>query len=128
VAAARRRPEAARQARVPGEGPGGGAPGRKREKPKTRAPRPDFTLARRTSDNTLDLRGARVAEAEEKLDAFLDRLFGQGESVGFVLHGHGTFALRDRVREHLGSSSHIEHVRAAGADEGGEAFTVFWLR
>jgi DNA mismatch repair protein MutS2 len=97
-------------------------------KPKPQAARPDFTVARRTSDNTLDLRGVRVAEAEERIDAFLDRLFGQGESVGFVLHGHGTFALRDRVREHLGSSSYIEHARAAEADEGGAAFTVFWLR
>lgn len=97
-------------------------------KVKPQAPRPDFNQARRTSDNTIDLRGTRVADAEDVLDAFVDRLFGQGESLGFVLHGHGTFALRDRVREHLGSSSHIEHVRAAGADEGGEAFTVFWLR
>ncbi|MFZ5891750.1 MAG: endonuclease MutS2 [Myxococcota bacterium] len=84
--------------------------------------------AQRTSDNTLDLRGVRVEDAADRLDAFLDRMLGEGEPVGFVLHGHGTGALRSRVREHLGSSSYIEQVRAAEPDEGGDAFTVFWVR
>lgn len=84
--------------------------------------------AQRTHDNTLDIRGVRVEDADERLDAFLDRMLGEGEPVGFVLHGHGTGALRNRVREHLGSSSHIEHVRAAEPDEGGDAFTIFWVR
>lgn len=83
---------------------------------------------RRTSDNTLDLRGIRVEDAPSRLDAFLDRMLGEGESVGFVLHGHGTGALRGAVREHLGSSSYVEHVRAAEPGEGGDAFTVFWVR
>ena len=84
--------------------------------------------ARRTSDNTLDMRGVRVEDASSRVDAFLDRMLGEGESVGFVLHGHGTGALRDAVREHLGSSSYVEHVRAAEPAEGGPAFTVFWVR
>jgi DNA mismatch repair protein MutS2 len=84
--------------------------------------------AQRTRDNTLDMRGVRIEDAPDRLDAFLDRMLGEGEPVGFVLHGHGTGALRSKVREHLASSSHIEHVRAAEADEGGDAFTVFWVR
>lgn len=89
---------------------------------------PALAQAQRTRDNTLDVRGVRVEDAPDRLDAFLDRMLGEGESVGFVLHGHGTGALRTKVREHLGSSSHIEHVRAAEPDEGGDAFTVFWVR
>jgi DNA mismatch repair protein MutS2 len=84
--------------------------------------------AQRTSQNTLDLRGVRVEDAADRLDAFLDRMLGEGEPVGFVLHGHGTGALRVRVREHLRGCSYVEHSRAAEPDEGGDAFTVFWVR
>jgi DNA mismatch repair protein MutS2 len=89
---------------------------------------PRLAEARRTGDNTLDLRGVRVEAAAGRVDAFLDRLLGEGEPVGFVLHGHGSGALRSAVREHLGASNYVEHVRAAEANEGGEAFTVFWTR
>jgi DNA mismatch repair protein MutS2 len=89
---------------------------------------PRLAEVRRTTDNTLDLRGVRVEAAPAQLDAFLDRLLGEGEPVGFVLHGHGTGALRSVVRQHLGSSTYIEQVRAAEAEEGGDAFTLFWTR
>lgn len=89
---------------------------------------PQLSEARRTGDNTLDLRGVRVEAAAARVDAFLDRLLGEGEPVGFVLHGHGSGALRSAVREHLGASSFVEHVRAAEPHEGGDAFTVFWTR
>jgi DNA mismatch repair protein MutS2 len=82
----------------------------------------------RTSANTLDLRGERVEEALSKLDAFLDRLLNNGEPAGFVLHGHGTGALKSAVRTHLKASSYIEHAQAADPDSGGDAFTIFWLK
>ncbi len=84
--------------------------------------------AQRTRDNTLDLRGVRVEDAALQLDAFVDRLLGAGQSAGFVLHGHGTGALRSAVREHLRLCSYVEQPRAAEADDGGEALTVFWVR
>jgi DNA mismatch repair protein MutS2 len=97
--------------------------------PSRRASRsPTLAAAVRTPSNTLDLRGTRVDEAIDRLDAFLDRMMGEGESVGFVLHGHGTGAMKAAVREHLGSSSYVEQSRSAESDEGGDAFTVFWLR
>jgi DNA mismatch repair protein MutS2 len=82
----------------------------------------------RTSGNTLDLRGERVDEALDKVDAFLDRLLSTGEPNGFVLHGHGTGALKLAVRAHLQASSYVEHSAPADADSGGDAFTTFWLR
>ena len=82
----------------------------------------------RTSGNTLDLRGERVDDALSKVDAFLDRLLNVGEPLGFVLHGHGTGALKVAVRSHLRASSHIEQSQPADPDSGGDAFTIFWLR
>lgn len=82
----------------------------------------------RTSTNTLDLRGERVDEALTKVDVFLDRLLNIGEPSGFVLHGHGTGALKSAVRAHLQASSYIEQSQPADPDSGGDAFTIFWLR
>ncbi len=95
-----------------------------RAKPKT----PALAAAVRTGTNTLDLRGTRVDEALDRLDAFLDVMMGEGEQVGFVLHGHGTGAMKAAVREHLGRSAYVEHSRSAESDEGGDAFTLFWMR
>jgi DNA mismatch repair protein MutS2 len=85
-------------------------------------------LAVRTSHNTLDLRGERVEAALERLDAFVDDMLRSGEPLGFVLHGHGTGALKSAVRVHLQASSHVEQSRPAEPDSGGDAFTIFWLR
>lgn len=82
----------------------------------------------RASANTLDLRGERVDDALSKVDAFVDRLLNVGEPLGFVLHGHGTGALKSAVRSHLSASSCIERSEAADSESGGDAFTIFWLR
>ncbi len=83
----------------------------------------------RSSDNTLDLRGMRVEDALDMLDAFLDRMYGRDESVAYVEHGFGTGALREAVREHLARPSpYVASVRAGGPDEGGERVTIVSLR
>jgi DNA mismatch repair protein MutS2 len=93
------------------------------------ATQPKPTLVpQRTQDTTLDLRGERVDEALGRVDTFIDRLLGGHEGVGFVLHGHGTGALKAHVREHLRASAYVEHSRPAEPNEGGDAFTVFWVR
>jgi DNA mismatch repair protein MutS2 len=49
--------------------------------------------------------------------------------VGYVLHGHGTGALRTAVREHLRSNlPYVIESRAGDAAEGGDAITVFYLQ
>jgi DNA mismatch repair protein MutS2 len=85
-------------------------------------------VAVRTPSNTLDLRGQRVEEALERVDAFLDVMMGEGEPLGFVLHGHGTGAMKLAARAHLAASKYVEHSRPAEADEGGDAFTIFWMK
>jgi DNA mismatch repair protein MutS2 len=82
----------------------------------------------RTQATTLDLRGERVDEALSRVDVFIDRLMSINENAGFVLHGHGTGALKASVREHLRASAYVEQSRPAESDDGGDAFTVFWLR
>lgn len=83
----------------------------------------------RTSTNTCDLRGMRVDEALEMVDRFVDDFIGgQIDEAGFVLHGHGTGALKRAVRDHLALHGHVTRSRAATQQEGGDAFTVFWVR
>jgi DNA mismatch repair protein MutS2 len=96
----------------------------RRAKPGT----PSLADAVRTASNTLDLRGTRVDEGLARLDAFLDVMMGEGEPVGFVLHGHGTGAMKEAAREHLASSPYVQHCRSAEPGDGGDAFTVFWMR
>jgi DNA mismatch repair protein MutS2 len=108
--------------------PAGVKAARSASKKISREKRPLIAAPIRTEDNTLDLRGVRVEDAETLIDAFLDRMLGQGEPTGFVLHGHGTGALKLAVRAHLAASSYVEHSRAADPDAGGDAFTVFWIK
>ena len=82
----------------------------------------------RTESNTLDLRGQRVEEGLALVDAFLDRMLAEGEPAGFVLHGHGTGRLKAAVRGHLQQSPYVARSDAAGPDDGGDAFTVFWIK
>ncbi|MFO0609827.1 MAG: endonuclease MutS2 [Polyangiales bacterium] len=98
-----------------------------------RAPAPydgagDLVRPLRTESNTCDVRGLRVDDAVGMVDAFLDRVYGAGNTAGFVLHGHGTGALKQSVREHLKQSPYILRARAADPEDGGDAFTVFWLK
>lgn len=81
----------------------------------------------RTSENTLDVRGERVDDALELLDAFLDRLLRDGKTRGYVLHGHGTGALKRAVREALQQSRYVARSGAADPDDGGDACTVIEL-
>ncbi len=100
----------------------------KARKPKPRREQPLGEPPIRGADNTVDLRGLRVDEAISSVEVFADRLLSRGERGGYVLHGHGTGALRSAVRAHLGDVAYIAKSRPASREEGGDAFTVFWLR
>jgi DNA mismatch repair protein MutS2 len=80
----------------------------------------------RTPSITLDVRGMRVEEGIDGVDAFVDKLVSQGEPAGFVLHGHGTGALKSAIRSHLGAHPMVTKAIPAEADQGGDAFTVLW--
>ncbi len=86
-----------------------------------------FDAPIKSEDVTLDLRGERVEAALATLDHFVDELLRRQEMGGFVLHGHGTGAMKEAVRSHLHGHPCIQNSRPAERDEGGDAFTVFWL-
>ena len=84
-------------------------------------------VAIQTSTNTCDLRGLRVDEAIGMTAAFLDRAFGSGERVVFLVHGHGTGALRDALRTELAAHTQVASFRAGGPGEGGDGATLVWF-
>ena len=81
----------------------------------------------RTDSNTLDLRGMRVHEALDEVEAFLDGLSLTEQGAGYLLHGHGTGALKTALRQWLPKSRFGRNWRVGGPDEGGDAFTVVEL-
>lgn len=78
----------------------------------------------RLEENTLDLRGLRVDTALERMDRFVAELLLQHFRTGFVLHGHGTGALKQAVRRALPQHPQVRSWRPANPDEGGDAYTV----
>jgi DNA mismatch repair protein MutS2 len=79
-------------------------------------------------ERRLDVRGMRVEELLREVDAFLDRLLAAGEPDCLVLHGHGTGALKQALRDHLASSPYVASCRRGEDHEGGDAVTVVSLR
>jgi dsDNA-specific endonuclease/ATPase MutS2 len=82
----------------------------------------------RTIDSTIDVRGQRVDEAVANVDRFLDESLLASRDTAFVVHGHGTGALRNAVRSHLGQHKGIETFRAGEPSEGGDGVTVAFLK
>ena len=82
----------------------------------------------RTIDSTIDVRGQRVDEAVAAVDRFLDESLMASRDTAFVVHGHGTGALRTAIRTHLGAHKGIEKFRAGEPNEGGDGVTVAFLK
>ncbi len=81
----------------------------------------------RTVASSLDLRGARVDEALEALSRYLDDASLAGLEQVTIIHGLGTGALRDAVREQAGSHPLVKDFRAGGRGEGGDGATIVRL-
>jgi DNA mismatch repair protein MutS2 len=79
----------------------------------------------RTSQNTVDLRGNRIAEAEVELESAIRRAVASG--VLWVIHGKGTGRLRDGIHEFLSRHPQVERFELAPQNEGGSGVTVVYL-
>jgi DNA mismatch repair protein MutS2 len=80
-----------------------------------------------TPENTLDLRGMYVDDALPEVDAFLDRMaLAQAPHV-FLIHGHGTGALKTAVRRHLANSPYAKRSLPAPREQGGDGVTIVLL-
>jgi DNA mismatch repair protein MutS2 len=91
------------------------------------APREPEHTPVRTPDLTLDLRGYRIDDALGELDRFLDQALLSSRAAVFVLHGHGTGALRRAIRDHLEEHPATHAWHPAGPEDGGDGVTVAWL-
>ncbi len=75
----------------------------------------------------LDIRGYRVAEAEDEVARFIDRCVLDGVERCEVLHGTGTGALREAVREMLAAMPGVVGFRPAPSTRGGNGVTIVEL-
>jgi dsDNA-specific endonuclease/ATPase MutS2 len=71
----------------------------------------------------LDLRGHTVDEALDELDAFLDAAILGGYEFVEILHGKGTGALRQAIRDKMRRDSRVRSFRLADQNRGGSGVT-----
>lgn len=78
----------------------------------------------RSTRNTLDLRGERVDEGMAKLERFIDESYLEHLSPLMVIHGHGTGAMKQAVRDYLRHCNYKNKSRPGENYEGGDGVTV----
>jgi DNA mismatch repair protein MutS2 len=93
-------------------------------KPPKVTPPPQSAPAIRTSQNTVDLRGKRVADSELILDKAIS------EAIGpiWIIHGHGTGKLRQGVHAFLHQHKRVTRIDAAEQADGGSGVTVAYIQ
>ncbi|MGQ9522275.1 MAG: endonuclease MutS2 [Anaerolineae bacterium] len=80
-----------------------------------------------TAPLRLDLRGQTVEEALERLDRYLDTAALAGLPWAHIVHGKGTGALRQAVRDFLRRHPLVRSYRSGEEGEGGDGVTVVVL-
>ena len=78
----------------------------------------------RTIMTELDMRGMRVDEALAVVDKYLDDAVLSGLPRARIIHGKGTGALREAVRDQLRQDRRVASIRPGEAGEGGDGVTV----
>jgi len=78
----------------------------------------------RTVASSLDVRGARVEEALELVERYLEDASLAGLERAVVIHGLGTGALRDAVRGAAAAHPLVRGVRPGERGEGGDGATI----
>jgi DNA mismatch repair protein MutS2 len=107
----------------------GGPASSSRKPPREAAPTDDeLALAIQSASNTLDLRGERADDAVGAVEAYLDRAALEGRSPIFIVHGHGTGALRKLVRSYLDGSPYVARWAPGQPRQGGDGVSVVELR
>ncbi|MGE5574439.1 MAG: endonuclease MutS2 [Bacteroidota bacterium] len=81
-----------------------------------------------TVSSELDLRGLTVEEALAEVDKYLDDACLAGLPRARIIHGKGTGALRQAVREFVRSHPHVSGFEPGGPGEGGDGVTVVAIR
>ncbi len=75
----------------------------------------------------LDLRGWRVEDALEEVDRYLNNAALAGMPFVRILHGKGTGALRQAIRQQLSHHPLVKSQASADAKDGGDGITIVTL-
>jgi len=78
----------------------------------------------RTSRNTVDLLGKRVADAE----IILDKAISEATGPIWIIHGHGTGKLRKGVHAFLHQHPRVSHHQPAEQVDGGSGVTIAYIK
>ena len=84
--------------------------------------------SREKISNTLDLRGLKVEDGLDKLELFLDKASLANLTPIMVIHGHGTGAMKNAVREFLKVSPYVKDFAPAEQAQGGDGVSVVNLK
>ncbi|WP_193196370.1 endonuclease MutS2 [Nostoc sp. MG11] len=85
---------------------------------------PQPAPAIRTSQNTVDLRGKRVADAE----FILDKAISEATGPVWIIHGYGTGKLRQGVHTFLQQHPRVSNYEAAERADGGSGVTIVHIK
>lgn len=83
-----------------------------------------FELKRYEMSQTLDLRGFRVEEALDEVENYLNKASLYNLTPVYIIHGHGTGALKQAVRDFLKTSPYVAKFRPGEDSEGGDGVCV----
>lgn len=83
-----------------------------------------FELRRLSMSQELDLRGYRVEEALDEIENYLDQASLANLTPVYIIHGHGTGALKQAIRDFLKTSPYVAKFRAGEDSEGGDGISV----
>ena len=81
----------------------------------------------RTPQNTIDIRGQRIHQAESSLEQAIATATATGSDVIWVIHGKGTGKLREGVHEFLKYHPQIGKYELAPQKEGGAGVTLAYF-
>ncbi|WP_332991152.1 endonuclease MutS2 [Microcoleus sp. A006_D1] len=88
--------------------------------------KPNPEIAIRTANNSIDLRGARVSDAEIEIDRALSKAVEYGAL--WIIHGKGTGQLRRGVHDFLATHPQVSRFELASQKEGGGGVTLVYLK
>ena len=75
----------------------------------------------------IDLRGQRVDDALDRVERYLEQGFTAGILYGRIIHGRGTGAVRQAVRDLLNHSPYVKRWENGGEKEGGDGVSVVFF-
>ncbi|MBQ9246068.1 endonuclease MutS2 [bacterium] len=84
----------------------------------------NFEIEKRSLSQTLDLRGYRCEEALDEIETYLDKASLVNLTPVYIIHGHGTGALKQVIRDYLAHSPYVAKFRPGENTEGGDGVSV----